>query len=220
MKCSLLIICIVTLILLVCGCIASNSDNKANSTNHSSNANITQIPDSNYSLFTNGNISIRYPSNWTLENGGGSIFGNWGVVTFYPPNVNQSDVSKCSLQISEIENGLGAGTTILDDLAYWDFIRPYTMANVKSYNKNISDPSLTTLAGRPAYIINFSEMMDNKTIWDMVILTVDKSLPATDSRSNLTATSGYAIDYSASKEYYNEYLDDAQYMIESFNISN
>jgi len=220
MKRSLLIICILTLILSISGCIFSNSGNKANSTNYSLNANISQIPSLNYSLYTNGNISIRYPSNWTLLDGGGSIFGNVGIVTFYPPNINQSDISKCSLQITELEGGSSAGPTSLDDFAYWGFIRSYTMANVGPYNKNFSNTSLTTLAGRPAYTINFSEMMDNKTLRDMVIFTVDKSWPTTNSGINITETRAYAIDYSASEEYYNKYLDDAQHMINSFNISN
>jgi hypothetical protein len=220
MKHNLLIACTLTLILLVCGCISTNSDNKVNDTNHSVNSNITQVTDLSYLLYTNGNISIRYPSNWTSLNSEGNIFGNTEIVTFCPQNINQSNVSKCSLQITEFVMGSSAGPSSLDNLTYWSFIRPYTMVNVGPYNKSFSNKSLTMLAGHPAYTLNFCEMMDNKTIRDLVILTIDKSWSSTDSGGNITASRGYAIDYSASEEYYNEYLDDVQYMIDSFNISN
>lgn len=213
MKHSLLIICILTLILLISGCISSNSGDKANNTNYSLNANISQIPNSNYSLYTNDNISIRYPSNWTLSEGGTDYIGNEAMVKFYPPNINQSNfyppnvtqsnVSICYLQISYFNGGLS-----LDDSLYWGFIRGFTMGPIGGSDRIIGNKSLTTLAGYPAYTINFSGVVDNTTIRNLVIL------------NNVTATRKYAIEYTASEEYYNKYMDNAQYMIDSFNISN
>lgn len=203
MKRSLQLICILTLILSISGCISSNSGNKANNTNYSLNPNISRISNSNYSLYINDNISIRYPSNWTLSEGGTEYFGNGAVVTFYPPNINQSDVSICSLQICDFDGGLS-----LDDSLYWGFIRSFTIGPIGGSNRTFSNTSLTTLDGHPAYIINFSGVVDNTTIRNLIVL------------SNVTATRSYAIEYSASEEYYNKYMDEAQYMIDSFNMSN
>lgn len=143
-------------------------------------------------------IKILYPSNWDKQENTSSSSDNSSirdVVAFSPPFRNTSDiVGKLIVQVDNI----------LD-------IKPITLANYA--NDTVSDlkqdfrirQSNATLAGNPAYKIEYTGLEANVDLQAMMVLTIK-------------GDSAYIISYTAEPEKYSYYIPTVQKMIDSFEI--
>jgi hypothetical protein len=143
-------------------------------------------------------IKILYPSNWEKQENTSSSSDNSSirdVVAFSPPFRNTSDiVGKLIVQVDNI----------LD-------IKPITLANYA--NDTVSDlkqdfrvrQSNATLAGNPAYKIEYTGLEANVDLQAMMVLTIK-------------GDRAYIISYTAEPEKYSYYIPTVQKMIDSFEI--
>lgn len=148
-------------------------------------------------------IRIQYPANWTKDEGDFDPNDDiTDIVEFSSPFENRSESDPEILHIS-IEGFTDKNTT-LD--GYANSVITYYKETLTNFNLVESDTNNSTLAGRPAYKLVYTNVEDDTNYKTMEIGTIigDKV---------------YYIEYIAEEEKYSNYLPTIQMMINSFEIT-
>jgi hypothetical protein len=87
-------------------------------------------------------------------------------------------------------------------------------------NGTMTDVTGTTLAGRPAYMTNYTMTVNNCTVKGTIVYTIQNSWYAgKDGSYDMYMTRYYLIEYAADEGNYSKYLDVAFHMIGSFRFT-
>jgi PsbP-like protein len=188
----------------------NNSDDKNNSSVQATKINDTSP---SFLLYHNSNYGFRisYPASWNIVEGnhipGSNFKGMDAVVAFVPPG---------ELAAS---NGYTAFVGIyVDHTAKNLDMKAYLSQNIKDVMKDriltnlILDKANTNglLSGQPAYVMSYST---DKELVNGIIKVITKEI-GTKVQGNY-----YFIDYIAYGDRSDKYLNDAQKMVDSFEIS-
>ncbi len=167
-----------------------------------------------YRTFTdkvNGTV-IEYPENWTMEVG-----HDFTIARFYPPGVTP-DSPVTSVTLSHDHMSGSHKPPGLYDLYQFAIRESFVMDfRNKSYISPVSD---TSLAGRPAYIMNYSTTSGNRTVNGTIVYMLDKSwFDYNDGQYDYYTTRYYVIEYSADEREFDRYRDEAFHMMRSFDLT-
>jgi serine/threonine-protein kinase len=166
--------------------------------NVTTNSNPKSTTSGNITTYENANygFSINYPSDWTKQEHIPNGTGSHVVVLFVLPTNNVSE----NLNVV-VDESIEPSTTLKEQ----------TQANLEQLQQDHPDFKLlesgnTTLAGNPAYKIVYTASANQKFIKAMQVWTLSNG-------------SYYLITYKTGPSNYDKYVETAQQMINSFELT-